>query len=376
MASPSKRRVLLAAGAGLGAVLAAEVVLRLAAPSRGAFYVWPPGLERTFRPSPGVMPGVEGESRFAINRLGLRGDDPAPDARPRILCVGGSTTECLYLDQEEAWPQGLQAALGAGAWVGNAGVSGRLTRDHVVQLEHLLPQLQGLDRVVLMVGVNDFMLALGQGEAYDPRAMEDPAYRRSLLPRAFEVLPPGFRDEAFPRSLALYRTLVPPLKAWLSPGPQVQDAAGSIYVTWRAHRAGAVDLRDALPDLEGALGEFRRNCAELARLCREAGAQPLFLTQPYLWSPDPSPEAARLFWMGGIGDYQKAPGAPYYTASALARGMDLYNQALRETCAAEDADCLDLAAVLPRTPEVFYDDVHFNEEGARRVAAAVADALR
>ena len=46
----------------------------------------------------------------------------------RILTLGGSSTECLVLDQTEAWPQLLQDRLNETnkyqVWVGNAGQSG------------------------------------------------------------------------------------------------------------------------------------------------------------------------------------------------------------------------------------------------------------
>lgn len=54
------------------ALLIGEAALRLF--STDEYYVWPPNLEMTFRPSPGVMPGISGESRFVINELGIRGE--------------------------------------------------------------------------------------------------------------------------------------------------------------------------------------------------------------------------------------------------------------------------------------------------------------
>lgn len=366
----------LVAASGLALVLA-EAILRIAAPATpgGGLYVWTPGIERSFHPVPGRMQGVAGTSTFRTSSLGLRADELAPDATPKVLAVGGSTTECLYLDQDEAWPALMQERLGPDAWVGNAGVSGRLTRDHVVQLEHLLPALPRLDRVVLLIGVNDLMLVLGQGESYDPRGLDAPGERERAFLRAFDVVPRAQDPAGFPRSTALWRRVLVPWKRRLSP-PQVQDDAGAIYATWRAHRADASSWIDALPDLGPALAEYDRNVRALARVCSDAGARPLFLTQPCLWTADAPPEIAARFWMGGVGAYQKEPGAAYYTAGALADGMARFNAALVETCAAVGADCLDLAAVVPPDPAAFYDDVHFSEEGARRVAEAVAAALR
>jgi len=357
------------------ALLAAELLLRASAPPRDGFFVWTPGLERTFHPDPARMPGIEGHSTFRIGSHGLRARELTPSDERRVLAVGGSTTECLYLDQGETWPALLEERLGPGAWVANAGVSGRLTRDHVVQMEHLLPALPPLEGVVMLVGVNDLMLVLGKGDAYDPRGLDAPGARERTLPRAFEVLPRELDPVGFPRSTELWRRVLAPLKARLSP-PQAQDDAAEIYTTWRRHRREASRWIDELPDLAPALDEYERNVRAMASLCREAGARALFVTQPCLWSADPTPEQEALFWMGGVGDYQKTPGAAYYTAPALARGLAAFNERLRLVCAELGVDCLDLAALIPPDDAAFYDDVHFNEEGARRVASAIADVLR
>ncbi len=153
----------------LAAALLGEITLRCVL-DVGSYRIWPPHLETLFRPAPGLMPGIEGESRFRINSRGLRGDEPDPSARYRILVLGGSTAECLYLDQEETWPalvQGLlrERAPALGVQVENAGVSGRDTRDHVVQARHLLPQLPDLDCVLLLCGVNDLTLRLSRDAA-------------------------------------------------------------------------------------------------------------------------------------------------------------------------------------------------------------------
>ncbi len=63
----------------------------------------------------------------------------------------------------------------------------------------------------------------------------------------------------------------------------------------------------------------------------------------------------------------------YYSAEALAQGMDLYNQTLLKVCNQRQIDCLDLAAVIPKKTTAFYDGVHFNEHGSALVAEAIAN---
>ena len=113
------------------ALVAAEAVLRVGGSRLDGYYVWWPNLRKVFHPEPGVMAGVEGEKIFAINSLGLRGDEPSSDDTFRVLALGGSTTECLFLDQEEAWPQRLQTL-------------GKIGFNHI---DH--------DRVVAEIGIRD-----------------------------------------------------------------------------------------------------------------------------------------------------------------------------------------------------------------------------
>ena len=88
----------------------AEFGLRLAMPT--GYFIWKPRMERTFHPAPEFMPGVTGVSTFRTNSQGLRADELTGQEGRRILALGGSTTECLYLDQSEAWPRLLQDLLG------------------------------------------------------------------------------------------------------------------------------------------------------------------------------------------------------------------------------------------------------------------------
>ena len=105
------RGLLVLLGAAVAAGLA-ELLLRALEGSRGGIrtHVWPPGLHQTFTVPAGVMPGVSAPTRFSINRDGIRGD-PLGNHALRILAVGGSTTECLYLDDQKAWPALLQRRL-------------------------------------------------------------------------------------------------------------------------------------------------------------------------------------------------------------------------------------------------------------------------
>ena len=368
---------------GLSLVLAlglAELVLRRTIPRATAFYLWEPSVEKRFQPRPELVPGVEGPSVFRTSSIGLRADELTPAHDVRILALGGSTTECSLLDQSEAWPQIVQQRLGEqfpdrGVWVGNAGASGRHARDHRAQLRYLLPQLPELDVLVLLVGVNDLMLPLAQGPAFDPRYMERPGSERELLLRAFRLLPLEIEERLpFWKRTALWRLGAQVRDRWF-PAPVVFDGEGVAFQTWRTYRRETPNLRPELPDLDDALDEYRRNMRALIEAGRAAGARVVCATQPFLWRTDLPAEMAALCWMGGAGPYQERPGSEYWALGALAEGMTLYNGALLELCAEANVACVDLEPLLAKDTSAFYDDVHFNEAGARLVAEAIADEL-
>lgn len=375
---PLARRLLVLAASAAVALVACELVLRASSPRLGGYYVRQPGLRTTFHPAPGLMPGVAGPSRFEIGSLGVRGDELDGGARFRVLAVGGSTTECLYLDQTEAWPQRLQERLRAarpdlGPWVGNAGVSGRNARDLVVQLPRLLPRVPELDVVLVLVGVNELMLRLSQDDAYDPAFLERADAEERLLPRAFEVLPLEHAPGPPWKRSALWRLAADARRALAREA--VQDEAGAAYALWRRHRREAPRILDELPDLGPALQEHRRNLTALIAACRVTGAEPIVLTHPCLWRAGLSDEARSLLWMGWVGDSQATPGQPYYAAEALRRGLERYNAVAREVAAEEGVAVIELAEPLSGELAWFYDDVHLNEAGAARAAELVAERL-
>lgn len=366
------KRALLAGLSGLLTLLLGEVVLRILAGD--AYFVWPPHLQYEFHPSPELMPGVSGVSHFRINAQGLRGDELTEDRSVRLLALGGSTTECLYLDDSEAWPRLLQDHLAAAhkdkaIWVGNAGRSGHNTWHHRVQAEKLLAQVPDVSIVLVLAGVNDLSYRLGLDRAYAP---PDPD---QVMNRAFEQKPLRFMGGPFYKRTALWQGLKKIDRRLRTEGT-AQDATGRVYETWRRRRQEASVLRTELPDLGPPLVDYAANLRAIADSAAQQGARVVFATQPALWREDLPADLDRLLWMGGVGRFQEESGHEYYSAGALASGMEAYNRTLLKVCrATPGAVCVDLAASLPRDTGAFYDDVHFNEAGSRRVARVLAERL-
>jgi lysophospholipase L1-like esterase len=61
-----------------------------------------------------------------------------------------------------------------------------------------------------------------------------------------------------------------------------------------------------------------------------------------------------------------------YREEALDQAMEAFNDAVRAVAARFDVPLFDLARLLPKSGDYFYDDVHFNPRGADTVGAMLA----
>jgi lysophospholipase L1-like esterase len=370
------------AASAVVALFLAEAALRVLLPAPEGWFVFPPGLHREFEPREEIMPGVRGVSRFLVNSQGFRGDEPSADHTVRVLAVGGSTTQCLYLDQTEAWPRRAQdllterlAARGR-VWVGNAGKAGRRLPEYRLQLERILPTHPELDAIVMLVGANDVNRWLNEDDRFEPVDLRRPEVREALLDRAFDVRP---RPYALlpPRRTALFGLVARAEKAievrrhW----QMIEDERGSHYEIWRERRAQAARIRERLPELGPALAAYASDLEAVQALARQHAVRVIFMTQPFIYRRDLPDELARLLWMGWVGERQSDPDQEYYSIGALADAYAAFNGRLREFCGRSGAECLDLEPLLAKDTTSFYDDIHFNESGAEAVARAVSGYL-
>jgi lysophospholipase L1-like esterase len=351
-------------------LVVAELVLRAWYPVPTRYYVWPPNLRVDFAPTDAATPGVAGPGRFRTNSLGLRSDEPFPDARRIVYVFGGSTAADLYLDQDEAWvalvQQGLNRTPGQPrTWIGNLARPSLASVHNLVHFDRLLPELPRADLLVNLVGVNDLQLALKSSYL-------DASTPETQLAWAFAMRPP---EGGVWSRLATVRAVRLAWQTWRQARfglVQTRSAEGYRRLRECRQTAPAANLVDTLPSLGDALAEYRGNLVALAARARAYGAPMLFLTQPTLWAERMGPaEQARLL-AGGLGPIKTwCTHQRYFSPRALAEGMRAFNDVLRDVCRMPGMTCRDLAAALPPRAEYFYDDMHLSEAGARRVAELV-----
>ena len=358
----------------LASLLLGELVLKVFLPPQKTFQVLKPNLHHSFSTDPKYCPGIYETSNYITNSLGMRADELTSDYSDYIFTIGGSTTECLFLDQDEAWPAILEKGLGKKTWVGNIGQSGRGSRHHLLQVRYLLDQHPEVKTVIMMLGINDFAKRLKQGNSYKYLDHSSNEFVKDALGITFRKYPESLRFEvydpnrAFYKQTAIWRLLRKLKDRYLlrsrqkQVGGQHQEKGCEGLKEVRAKRQAGKPYIEELPDMSDGLREYRNNLIYISEQCKKRNVRLILITQATMWSEDVSIELQDLWW------FLQSDGPRYYGPAAAAKGIKMYNDVTLDVCRAENIECIDIAKTFPKDTSVFYDDLHFNEQGAQRVA--------
>lgn len=353
----------------------AEIVLRLVYPQDEKLYVWQPNLQHTFHPDSTFFYGVYGVKNFSINSQGFRGEEFEDNSRKKYLCLGGSTTECLYLDDKETWQYKTQLLLDSRTElppiIGSIGKSGCTTREHFVQLKYFVPQLGKIDGVILMVGLNDMMKRLSSDSLFENDFRFTPAVEDSFVNQIFLS---SKKETVWWRKMQFFQLAQKFLhRTQKVEWENVQDDNGEIYKTWREHREHTSLIIDSFPDLSSALIEYERNLQLIYDETQKQRIKLVLINQATLYKDSMNEFENSLLWMGGIGEFQREKNHAYYSAKVLNKAMQLYNERMKSFCSVHPhIKFIDLASQLEKDTSVFYDDCHFNESGARKVTKVIS----
>lgn len=309
-----------------------------------------------------LLPGISGETHFTTESHGFRFPReltvPRPTGTLRIFCLGGSTTECTYLDDADAWPARFETLLresrpGKTIEVINAGFSGMTSADHRAQLDDQIIPLQPTC-IVLMAGINDHL------RRNTVAANASGGWRRFAMDYSMTVR----------RAVPLWRALSGSTGA---AGIHQFDPQGETYRRLR-NECAAIPIAaetapfDALPD---PMPAFEGNVTAIFDRCKAVGIQLVLVTHPSIWSEHLSPADLDLLWMRStIMVTGKQPPLSWHI-----REMNHLNDWLRNFAATHGLPLVDADRLLPKSTDVFYDDCHLNVAGARRLADLLADAF-
>lgn len=294
--------------------------------------------------------------RHSTNSLGFRGPEPPADFGNylSIVAMGGSTTECYYLDDRRTWPARLAEMLERDfhrVWMNNAGFDGHSTCGHQLLVKQFVGPLR--PKVVLcLAGIND----VGNADAnhWDQELLVHTAadwptrvVHKLADYSALAALAVNFRRHrtADAKGLLHANVLHDPISSSsiepLSDGERQQELD--------RHRT------EFLPGYESRL-------RYLIEMIRGFEIEPVLITQPVLCGPGQDDATGTELALIHAGEVD---GETEWEV------LELYNDVTRRVAAEDAVLLIDLARRLPKSSRYFYDWLHYNNDGAEAVAAIV-----
>lgn len=300
---------------------------------------------------------LDPQIHYSRNSLGFRGPEP-PDSISKlnsIICIGGSTTECRFLSDSTTWPFLLGEKLKdsiPNVWVNNGGIDGHSTFGHLLLLKEYIIKLKP-KYVLLLTGVND--VETEKPESFD-LMNENKIHFTSARQFFKSVLN---KTETGSTVFQLYA-----IKAAYKKGLIHKEVD---FKTLPDTTLTASYIQQELDHQKIYLTGYQKRLQEIITICKTNGIHPVLLTQPSLYG-------AYVDSATGLKMNTK-----YYPVDGNIKNNLLQEQVLEEynnviRSFQNQATVIDLSKLMPKNTVYYYDFIHFNKEGALKVAEILAQA--
>ena len=304
-----------------------------------------PFLDHSEEPGPEVMKSATGlEKRPYRIRVDSDGfimpSKIHADPDRSIVFLGGSTTECEYMDEEARFPylvgRHLEKSLGLKVNSYNTARSGNNSMHSLFILQAKVIPMKP-KAVVLMECVNELTFLIYMGSYYSPH------YNRGLI------------------------------------GNMNYDPIKNFILSYV--RDKAVEQYDAKDEFSGHTGTgpkisireicdlYKKNLELFVFICRQHGIAPVLMTQFNRLTPE---YEERLRTLGTLASIENRWGISY---RQYIEYYSKLNNMHRVVAAEQHVALIDLDKDLPKSSEYMYDSVHLSEKGSRFVAEVIAKQL-
>ncbi|MCL4500525.1 MAG: SGNH/GDSL hydrolase family protein [Deltaproteobacteria bacterium] len=266
-----------------------------------------------------------------------------------MVFLGGSTTECMFMDELNRFPYlaGVLLEKETGKRINsyNGGLSGNNSL-HAIDLlvNKVIPLHPRV--VVFMENINDLSTLLYKKTYWNKNNVRAPMETLVKSKLAGKML----KEMLIPNLNEAWRNFTKTLS------PHEEDEFA------KAHK------QRLTLDGAGMAREFAMNLQMLIDICRDRGITPVLMTQGNRITAKPDPVVAAY-----IGQYSQDTGVSYQDFKTV---YDLFNDTIRQVGRKNGVMVIDLANEVPPDKEHLYDMVHFNDAGSKLAAKIIAAQLR
>jgi lysophospholipase L1-like esterase len=276
-----------------------------------------------------------------------------------LVFLGGSTTECSYVDEENRFPylvgRLLEKKTGLRTDSYNAGKAGNTSLHSLdVLLNKIIPVKP--DVAIMMHNVNDLAVLIFEKTYWtknpyrSPLVEIKPSFKTAMknIEESFHVI----RDLTIPHLTKQLKNLYSYTIGKSSQTDEFKQARG----------------RKIKVDKDVLAGEFSMNLQTFIDISRARKITPALMTMANRVKDHPDPFILAL----ARNTVESGSGMNYQEFKVL---FDLFNQTIREVAAANGVLVIDLDRKVPKEKELMYDLVHLNDDGSKYVSDIIAAEL-
>jgi len=327
-----------------------------------------PGLDKIIRPTEYYLAKTDNlkiqDYPFRIDNDGYilpHNNYDNPDHK--IIFIGGSTTECMYVTEDNRFPylagQLIEERTKKQINSYNAGAAGNSSIHSLdILLNKIIPM--NPDVVIIMHAINDYSI-LAYDHTYWP--VDTPRSELITINDYFPKLPKetflwhfkGLFKITYPN---IYERIFILKENIIHPNIQKQTEP---FDEW-ANRRHLIKERD----FELMQKEYRWAIELLVTVCKGHGILPVLMTQANRFKDNPDDITLKSL------EPMLSAGIDYKTFKLE---YDRFNQISREVASSNNIPLIDLANLVPQENVYMYDTVHYNDNGSQFVAKIISDSL-
>ena len=295
----------------------------------------------------------------------IRSETHLPQAKTNLVFIGGSTTECRYVDDSLRFPSLVGKKFqqnGYSVNTFNAGVAGNHSLHSLNTLTNKILH-HDFQVAVLMHGINDLVHLSYNGSFINDEKTPTRRNIETVAKPAFDDIDFYFfrNKRALKRLEKSFQVLFPRLHyELLSVKVKVSSQQQPLEFGWEKLQ----------PIGEAQFGEYRNNIRSFIALCRANQITPVLMTQfnrvlerDFLENPIFQPYSEKL----------RASGT---SIAAFCASYQRMNSIVREVATEEGVLLIDLELAVPKSKEWLYDMVHLHGAGSAGVAAIIFEKMK
>ncbi len=289
--------------------------------------------------------GLDSKLIHTKNSLGFRGPELSTNDNLKVICMGGSTTECFYLNDGKDWPAVLGSKIKNDyptSWLNNAGMDGQSSFGNLQMLKQYIVKLKP-NYIILMCGLND--MGLEAPSNFDEN--------KSLVKKVYNFLE------------------IPSTILNITRAGKAKEAGLNHQFIADISKAETLKMDDSsvykrLENEQKYLAGYKSRISEFAKICQENNIKLIFVAQSILFSDEKD-----LYSNTYLGDLKTGN----INGKTRAYILKMYNKVTFDFAESKNIPFINLNARLPKDSRFFYDGYHFTNDGSEISAGIIYDEI-